>query len=93
MKLSRVTQNVNKYLVPLAAQRLGNKGAGEQELKDTLQWIIDSCKKATAQEVAQQTLAYIFASAYQMSMLITFVLYNLCKHPEYLQPLRAEILR
>jgi hypothetical protein len=78
--------------------------------KDTVQWIIDSRKNVTAQEVAQQTLAYIFASAYQMPMvrlpkyifgeagltgsqLITFALYNLSKHPEYLQPLRAEILR
>ena len=25
--------------------------------------------------------------------LITFALYNLCKHLEYMQPLRAEILR
>jgi len=31
MKLSRVTQNVNKHLVPLAAQRLESKGTEEQE--------------------------------------------------------------
>ncbi|KAL8771387.1 MAG: hypothetical protein Q9203_004992 [Teloschistes exilis] len=58
--------------------------------KDTVQWIINCRKKATAEQVAQQALAYIFGSAYQMPMLISFALYNLCKHPEYLEPLRDE---
>ncbi len=31
MKLSKVTQNVNKHLVPLAAQRLDGKRTQEQE--------------------------------------------------------------
>ncbi|KAL8830386.1 MAG: hypothetical protein Q9191_001463 [Dirinaria sp. TL-2023a] len=93
MKSTRVTQNVNKHLTALAARRLDNKVAKEQEPKDAVQWIIGSRKKATAEEVAQQTLAYIFGSAYQMPMLISFAIYSLCKHPEYIQPLRTEILR
>ncbi len=37
---------------------------------------------------------YIFGEAGLIgSQLITFALYNLSKHPEYLGPLRAEILR
>lgn len=93
MKSTRVTQNVKKYLIPLAAKRLDDPVLKEQEPKDTVQWIINSQKKATAEDVAQQALAYIFGSAYQMPMLVSFAMYNLCKHPEHLQPLREEILR
>ena len=68
--------------------------------------MINCQKKAPAKEIAKQTLAYIFGGAYQMPMvmhfctsqescsncpqLITFAIYNLCRHPEYLQPLREE---
>ncbi|KAM0129464.1 hypothetical protein ACHAO1_008478 [Botrytis cinerea] len=90
MKGTRVTQRVNGDLVALAQKRLEMNDAGEP--KDTIQWIISCQRKASAKNVAQQALSYIFGSAYQMPMLLTFAMYNLCKHPEYLEPLRQEVL-
>ncbi|KAI4116355.1 MAG: hypothetical protein LQ345_003210 [Seirophora villosa] len=87
------TQNVSKRLLSLAKERLHSAEANEPAPRDTIQWIIGSRKKATTEEVAQQALAYIFGSAYQMPMLISFALYNLCRHPEYLEALREENLR
>ncbi|KAI4090294.1 MAG: hypothetical protein LQ344_004842 [Seirophora lacunosa] len=63
------TQNVSKRLLSLAKERLDSAEANEPTPRDTIQWIIGSRKNATAEEVAQEALAYIFASAYQMPMI------------------------
>ncbi|KAL8716976.1 MAG: hypothetical protein Q9225_005737 [Loekoesia sp. 1 TL-2023] len=36
-------------------------------------------------------MGLMFGGAHQMPMLLAFTLYNLCKHPEYLDPLIKEI--
>ncbi|KAL8660130.1 MAG: hypothetical protein Q9202_006786 [Teloschistes flavicans] len=36
-------------------------------------------------------MGLMFGGAHQMPMLLAFALYNLCKYPEYLEPLVEEI--
>ncbi|KAH8654976.1 cytochrome P450 [Tricladium varicosporioides] len=59
-----------------------------------VQWMIDSPRKdqdGSTLAIAQRTLGFIFGSAYQMPMFITFAIYRLCKHPEYLPLLLQEV--
>ncbi|KAG9237433.1 cytochrome P450 [Amylocarpus encephaloides] len=93
MRGTRIVQNVNKFLIPLAHERAKNRDSEDKSHKDTVEWIMKARPKASPEEVAQQTLAYVFGGAYQMPILLTFSLYNLCKHPEYLEQLREEIAR
>jgi len=61
---------------------------------DCIQWIIDSSQtpgqRATPRLVAT-IIGILLASSHQLSMFLTYIIYNLCLYPEYLAPLREEI--
>ncbi|KAI9659175.1 MAG: hypothetical protein M1831_003757 [Alyxoria varia] len=63
--------------------------------EDCLQWTIEALRGMDEErkivEMTRRLLSLLFAAAYQAPMLVTFALYNLCKHPGYLQPLKEEI--
>ncbi|OCL06345.1 cytochrome P450 [Glonium stellatum] len=79
-------------LVEVIEQRLRSSNSEGHE--DVIQWIINTSPKATpwsAGRIAYEVMAIWFGSVHGLSTALTFVLYNLCAHPEYIKPLRAEI--
>ncbi|KAL9134458.1 MAG: hypothetical protein Q9175_004360, partial [Cornicularia normoerica] len=58
---------------------------------DGVQWTIESSRNSVPRAIVRQVLGFVFGSAHQMPMLITFALYNLCVYPEYIAPLREEV--
>ena len=84
-------------ITALIKKRIDQAGSGTVAEKpvDVIQWMLDACRKKTAPTVVpmlvQYTQALIFGSAHLLPMFITFALVNMCEHPEYFQPLRAEI--
>jgi hypothetical protein len=53
-------------------------------------WVVEMTKLRDAAAIARITLGLLFASAFQVPMIAQFVLYRMCKHPEYIDALRAE---
>ncbi|ESZ95192.1 hypothetical protein SBOR_4423 [Sclerotinia borealis F-4128] len=77
-------------------ERMANGGDSAEKPVDMLQWMLDSTRKKTPQMIerlAQHTMLFFFAGANAPPMLLSFALMNLCKYPEYLEPLREEIMR
>ncbi|GLA74925.1 hypothetical protein AtubIFM55763_006177 [Aspergillus tubingensis] len=61
---------------------------------DGIQWVIDSSKtpeQRTVSRLAQQIIAILFASVHQMAAALVYAMYDLCLHPEFIEPLREEI--
>jgi cytochrome P450 len=62
---------------------------------DCIQWTIDSsqtpAQRATPRLVAQ-IIGILLASSHQLSMSLAYIIYNLCLFPEFLEPLRTEIV-
>ncbi|KAI9879025.1 MAG: hypothetical protein M1830_009824 [Pleopsidium flavum] len=86
------------YLFPLVEERLAKRAFWEANPHcrplDCVQWIIDSSPRKdpwTAEKIVQETLALWFGSVHQMAMTFVYALYDLCNHPEYIAPLRAEM--
>ncbi|KAL8658029.1 MAG: hypothetical protein Q9226_001338 [Calogaya cf. arnoldii] len=70
-----------------------HQGHGRKQC-DLVQWMLDSTRKKSPQAITklvQHVMGLLFGGAHQLPMLISFALYNLCKYPEYLEPLRCEI--
>ncbi|KAL8687903.1 MAG: hypothetical protein Q9218_006052, partial [Villophora microphyllina] len=62
--------------------------------RDCIQWTLDASSKSRKPDhadIMQRMMGLIVASAHQIPSLVAFSIYNLCKHPEYIQPLRDEI--
>jgi hypothetical protein len=53
-------------------------------------WVTEMTKLRDAAAISRITLGLLFASAFQVPMIAQFVLYRLCKHPEYIDTLRTE---
>ncbi|KAI4116607.1 MAG: hypothetical protein LQ345_003013 [Seirophora villosa] len=63
--------------------------------RDFTQWLLDATRKKTPQamtRLAQHVMGLMFGGAHQLPMLLSFAMYNLCKHPEYIEPLTKEIV-
>ncbi|KAB8238151.1 cytochrome P450 [Aspergillus alliaceus] len=63
---------------------------------DCIQWVMESSKTEAQRSVArltQQMFGILFASAHQMTMALVYAMFDLCLHPEYIEPLRKEIKR
>ncbi|OOF93346.1 hypothetical protein ASPCADRAFT_516985 [Aspergillus carbonarius ITEM 5010] len=62
--------------------------------RDCIQWVMESSKtpaQKTVLRMTQQMFGILFASAHQMSMALVYAIFDLCLHPEYIEPLRKEI--
>ncbi|KAI1194760.1 cytochrome P450 [Nemania serpens] len=72
-------------------QRLGFE---VPEHNDCIRWIMDTSPKTkpwTAQRVIHELIAVWFGSVHITSTTACFALFDICLHPEYVEPLRYEI--
>ncbi|KAL8962960.1 MAG: hypothetical protein Q9193_000717 [Seirophora villosa] len=79
----------------LMAERMENGTPGAEKPRDFTQWLLDATRKKTPQamtRLAQHVMGLMFGGAHQLPMLLSFAMYNLCKYPEYIEPLTKEIL-
>ncbi|KAF1993952.1 cytochrome P450 [Amniculicola lignicola CBS 123094] len=61
---------------------------------DCIQWTMESSNtpaQRTTSRLVAQIIGLLLASSHQMSMVLVYVLYALCDHPEFIEPLRQEI--
>ncbi|KAI0886348.1 cytochrome P450 [Annulohypoxylon maeteangense] len=86
-------------LEPVVSKRfeereLRKRGHNIPEQKDCIQWIMETSPKTrpwTVQRVIHELLAVWFGSVHITSTTTCFALFDLCLHPEYVEPLRKEI--
>jgi cytochrome P450 len=86
-------------LLPIAEQRVLErdlKAAGQTvpEHADCIQWILDTSPRQnpwSAKRVVHELMAIWFGSVHAVSTTVTFSIHDLCLHPEYVEPLRAEL--
>ncbi|KAL4744749.1 hypothetical protein BDW72DRAFT_199290 [Aspergillus terricola var. indicus] len=86
-------------LLPVAEQRcferdLAKLGHKVPKHADCIQWIMEtSPRKApwSGKRVVHELMAIWFGSVHALTTTITFAIHDLCLHPEYTQPLRAEL--
>ncbi|KAI4213103.1 MAG: hypothetical protein LQ351_004257 [Letrouitia transgressa] len=60
---------------------------------DCVQWIMESYKEknqGTIKKAVDQTIGLLLASAHQFPMILSYIIFNLCIHPEYIERLRQE---
>ncbi|ESZ91025.1 cytochrome P450 [Sclerotinia borealis F-4128] len=60
------------------------------EHMDCIQWTIGRSRKESVLTLTPHILGILFASTHQPPMLLSYAIYRLCLHPEYLQPLQDE---
>ncbi|CAG9998323.1 unnamed protein product [Clonostachys byssicola] len=88
-------------LMPIAEQRVIEREAKAmgQEVPhhpDCIQWIMDTSPRQnpwSAQRVVHELMAIWFGSVHAVSTTITFAIHDLCLHPEYVEPLRNELVQ
>ncbi|KAK7418724.1 hypothetical protein QQX98_003742 [Neonectria punicea] len=61
--------------------------------QDILQWMMDSAsgREKRPENLAQRMLILSLASIHTTAMTMTHAMYDLCAHPEYLEPLQEEM--
>ncbi|KAK2591239.1 hypothetical protein QQS21_011081 [Conoideocrella luteorostrata] len=75
-------------------RELRKRGYNVPVQKDCIQWIMDTSPKSppwTVKRVIHELLAVWFGSVHITSTTACFALFDLCLHPEYVEPLRHEI--
>ncbi|KAL2786711.1 cytochrome P450 [Aspergillus keveii] len=90
---------IYEVLLPIADRRclerdLGKLGGELPKHADCIQWIMEtSPRKApwTGKRVVHELMAIWFGSVHALTTTITFAIHDLCLHPEYTEPLRAEL--
>jgi cytochrome P450 len=79
----------------LATQIRGKDGSlPSDRLCDVVQWIIETAPKEqnwSASRITHEVMALWFGAIHALSISTTFALFALCSHPEYAEPLRAEL--
>ncbi|KAI9148716.1 Cytochrome P475 monooxygenase [Paramyrothecium foliicola] len=87
-------------LLPATEQRILEKDLRRRNQPvpnrtDCIQWIIDTAPKNgnpwSAERVIYELMAIWFGSVHILSTTIVYVVHDLCLHPEYIEPLRAEL--
>ncbi|KAH8730529.1 cytochrome P450 monooxygenase-like protein [Phaeosphaeriaceae sp. PMI808] len=95
-RLRNMEKRAVKYLEPIVNERLeAEKDPNWEKPEDMLQWLIDSRAEVndfSVEVVAKTQLALIFAAIHTTSISITNNIYTLAVTPEYIQPLREEII-
>ncbi|KAH8892368.1 putative cytochrome P450, partial [Thozetella sp. PMI_491] len=99
MRNYRASKTMVKFLTPLIEERLrrskdGNWGFGEKPA-DCIQFFVDANIRGkdtwTARKVVQVLLGTWFAAVHQTALTAVYALEDLCRHMEYIDPLRQEI--
>ncbi|TRX87721.1 hypothetical protein FHL15_011383 [Xylaria flabelliformis] len=61
---------------------------------DMIQWIIDTAPPKLgwgSRRITYEIIAIWFGSVHALSATVTYVMFDLCAHPEYVEPLRKEV--
>ncbi|XP_014561396.1 hypothetical protein COCVIDRAFT_33745 [Bipolaris victoriae FI3] len=72
------------------AAKLGQKAP---EYVDCIQWLMDTSPKnalKTPERIVHELMAIWFGSVHPVAVTVTVAIEDLCLHPEYVEPLRAE---
>ncbi|KAG4025961.1 hypothetical protein MFRU_047g00250 [Monilinia fructicola] len=94
MAWSGAMERLATRIRPLVIQRLRDIEEKKTLPSDCITWVIESSttpRQRTVERIVQQMIALTFASAHQLPLVLTFTIYNLCLHPEYIEPLTEEI--
>jgi cytochrome P450 len=97
-KLRAMEQRAAKHLEPIVRGRLeGEKNDPNwQKPDDMMQWLMDRSKEhygvVSVEELAFLQLGLIFAAVHTTSLTATNIIYTLAVTPEYIKPLREEII-
>ncbi|PPQ94539.1 hypothetical protein CVT25_011967 [Psilocybe cyanescens] len=86
---------IKKHLTPIIEyqleQDLIHGGEWPDKPSDLITWLLDSAKasgeECTLHNMAKCVVVFSFASTYLSAVAFTQALYELCKRPEYIQPL------
>lgn len=78
-----------------ANQSMPNRQSAQDSAKDNdlLQWIMDAARGSEGEpdKLANRQLLITLAAIHTTTMAVSHVIYDLCAHPEYIEPLRSEI--
>jgi cytochrome P450 len=89
-----------EYLIPAAQLRcqerdLKNLGHEVPKRADCIQWLVDTAPKQkpwTPERVIYELMAIWFGSVHILTTTIVYALHDLCLHPDYIDPIRTELL-
>ncbi|KAF7955865.1 hypothetical protein EAE96_004787 [Botrytis aclada] len=97
--VSRNLHNAQRLITPIVEERRRMETVNDPDYKppnDFLQWLMDEAwneRDGQPSELVHRLLVLALASVHTTSMTATQVLYDIIAHPEYLEPLREEILQ
>lgn len=100
-KVSSALRRAQKMIVPLIIQRRKEAAdaldSGDQlytKPEDFLQWMMDGANEYDGQphRLAHRLLILTLAAVHTTSMAATQTLFDLCARPEYMEPLRKELI-
>lgn len=98
----RVSQHkkiARKYLAPIFAERIARKesGSGEKLEEDVYTWMLGHAEARpslrTPEVLSYFQLLLSMAAIHTTTIIVVTVLYELAAHPEYIEPLREEMIR
>ena len=78
----------NELIVPI----LNDREMMQQKPSDLLQWMSENAQGRSKNTLSAITLHVAFAAIHTSAIAVTHILYDLCAMPEYVQPLREEIV-
>lgn len=96
--VSRNLREALRLLVPMINERRrleAAEGPAYEKPNDLLQWMMEEawCERdARAEKLVHRLLVLAMASVHTTSMACAQAFFDLCEHPEYVEPLREEIL-
>ncbi|KAI0384947.1 cytochrome P450 [Hypomontagnella monticulosa] len=99
-RITSIQDKVFDMINDLVTRRLKEKKLAETgEIStpppnDMIQWIIDTAPAKLAwgpRRITHEIIAIWFGSVHALSATITYVLFDLCDQPEYIEPLRKEV--
>lgn len=86
-----------RLLGPIIAKRKSNakNDPDYQKPDDFLQWMMDDARpdEAHPNDIAHRQLLVSLAAIHTTSMSVSHFIYDLCAYPQYLEPLREEIIK
>jgi cytochrome P450 len=92
-RLWKHKKQAEAILTPLIEKHREKSSTGNDEIGSLLDWMLDNAAgdEAAPTEMTSRQLILTLASIHTTALAITHALFDLCAHPEYLEPLRQEI--
>jgi cytochrome P450 len=96
-KLRNMEERAARHLEPIVRERMEaeKNDPNWQKPDDMMQWLLNQSAKhgtVSVEQLAKMQLALIFAAIHTTTMTLTNILYTLAVTPEYVGPLREEIV-